>query len=111
MLSWIPNLRGPALIWCLLAICLGALALSEGGQGNGPLWAELRAIRQKRAAVAVKPEKSIQDERPPRPRHLDVATPAQVAQAIRAERASAPTTPPPSSYPAPEEAATRTAAR
>jgi hypothetical protein len=100
MLPWIPSPRVLVLISGLLVIGFGVLALSEDGQaGNALIWAELRAAAQKRAAVAEKPGRSIQLERPPRPRHLDVATPAQEAQAVQAARASAPNLAPSPNHP------------
>jgi cell wall-associated NlpC family hydrolase len=99
MLPLIPNPRALVLIWALLSIGLGALALSESGQtSDGLIWPELGTIPKKRAAVAAR---SIQHERPPRPRHLDVATPAQEAQAIQAEQVSAPDPAPRSKAPNP----------
>jgi cell wall-associated NlpC family hydrolase len=108
MLPWIPTPRVLALISGFLAIGFGALALSGGGRaGNSLIWAELQAAAHKRAAVVERPARSIQHERPPRPRHLDVATPAQVARAAQAQRASAPNLAPPPNYQprSPQEAA------
>lgn len=110
MLPWIPTPRVLALIWGSLAIGAAALALTGGGQaGNSLILAEVQASAHKPAAVAARPARTIQQERPPRPRHLDVATPGQEARAARAKRASAPSVaPPPSPPPSPREAAPKT---
>lgn len=88
MLASIPSPRALAFISVLVAVGLGSLAFFGGGQaGNGLTLAELRA-------VADKPRKSIRRERPPHPRHLDVATPAQVARAERSSPPLRPASPP-----------------
>jgi cell wall-associated NlpC family hydrolase len=98
MLPWIPSPRSLALIWGVFAIGLGALALSEGGKAGGvPVGAEPRTAAEQQTAAA---ESSIRDERPPRPRHLDVATPAQEAQA---QRSTSPSVPVPAPQPAARE--------
>jgi cell wall-associated NlpC family hydrolase len=110
MAPWLPTPRVLALISGFLAIGVGALALSGGGQaGNSLVWAELQAAAHEPAAAVEKPARSIQHERPPRPRHLDVATPGQEARAVRAQRASiASVAPAPSPSPSPREAAPQT---
>ncbi len=107
MLPWLPTPRAFALISGVLAIGFGVLALSVGGQaGNGLIRAELRIAAKARMASAKVAEPQIQFEQPPRPRHLDVATPAQEARAARSlsispstPQGAAPPTPDPTSMP------------
>jgi cell wall-associated NlpC family hydrolase len=101
MLPWIPTPRVLALIFGCLALGFGAQAMFGGGQaGSALIWAELRTTARKQPPVAERPARSIRHERPPRPRHLDVATPEQEAQAVRAAQTSvAPPTPDPTSMP------------
>jgi hypothetical protein len=83
MLTSISSSRALAIFPGLLALALGAVALSGCGQaGNALVRAELRALAEERADVA-RPTVPIRHERPPHPRHLDVATPAQELQAAR----------------------------
>jgi cell wall-associated NlpC family hydrolase len=108
MLPSNPKLRALALSLGLLAAAFGAVAVSGWGQaGNALVRAELRAIAEKQAG-AEQAKEPIQHERPPHPRHLDVAPPAQEAQAERAAEASLAATeqPAPSEpQPAPEAVA------
>jgi cell wall-associated NlpC family hydrolase len=90
----IPYPRTFALFVALLAAGLGALALAGGERAGNPLLgAELAAATAAAppvAAAAANPpasEPPVSHERPPRPRHLDVATPAQEAQAAKAQAA------------------------
>ena len=97
MLPWMPNPLVLGLIVGCLAIGLGALALTEDGRaGNALTRAELEA-GQEPAVVAEKPARPVQFEPPPRPRHLDVATPALEAQAAQTVQKLDPASMPPAS--------------
>ena len=97
MVLWFHNPRILGLIAGLLAIGLGALALTEDGQAGTALTrVELQAGREPAPAEA-KPAETLRFEPPPRPRHLDVATPALEAQAAQTAKPLDPASMPPAS--------------